>query len=460
MSSRCTATIKKGNTQCANSASCYGGLCGTHFNSKYGKDAAFKTEVDGRIATLIAENAFYRDNEHMALRKVHNDWLATLERAAAAERAAAQMAARRVEKIAKRDRYIANAAQASPIKIIEHARKAMEIWNQNNIQGYTIPKAYVALCYKSSALPGFGNLVTAIVRLRFQAFGNHPDHASYREVPQAERDEVLAAIAAAIVPYGDINEMDMADTDPQRNHVHARKDAERRAVEIARLRAEEERLAAERAARNAQFQADLRERPVVFQRDPEGSINLRAFAADAQSVHRSSVQNATHKSVLALMGRPYPGGIDTLPEILIAFHDKKKVRWASADAKEISITELTNDYFNLEAFSVPYGDVVDRVWHFIRAHEHHNTLVMRLAQEIAEGKGMCSNGKMARLINVLMGFDDTLETEAPKELFQTRIAELTKRPVSERAAAAQALFTEFNIPEDEHNVWLEPLLEA
>lgn len=460
MTSRCTAHIKKGNTQCANSVSCYGGLCGTHFNSKYAKDAAFKTEVDGRVATLIATDAFYRDNEHMALRKVHNNWLAAAEQAIFAEQAAARAANRRAEKIAKRDRYIAAAAQSSPIKIIEHARKAMDVWHQNNIQGYTIPKAYVALAYKSPLSAGFARLITAVVRLRFQAFGNHPDHASYREVPEAERTEVLNEIRDAVAAYGEINELDMADNDPQRKSVQDRKDAERRAADLERLRAEEERLAAERAARNAQFQADLRERPVVFQRDPEGSINLRAFASDPQSVHRSSVQNATHKSVLAIMARPYPGGIDTLPEIVTAFNDKKKIRWATADTKERSITELTNDYFNLEAFSVPYGHVVDRVWYFIKEHEHHKTLVMRLAQEISEGMRMCSNGKMARLINVLMGFDDTLETEAPKEIFQNRFAELTKLPLTERASAAAALFTEYNIPEAEHNVWLEPLLEA
>ena len=459
--SRCVAHIKKDNARCLSSVSCYGGLCGTHFNSKYSKEAGFKAEVDERIATLRATNELYREVMlSTVLRKIHRDWLASAATEVAAEQAAVVQAGRRAEKIAKRDRYIANAAQASPIKIIEHARKAMEIWQQNNVAGYDIPKAYVALCYKSSTLPGFANLITACVRLRFQAFGNHPDHAGYREVPQAERDEVITAIHAALAPYGDINEMDIVDTDPQRAPLQARKDQERRVVEIERLRAEEALLVAERAARNAQFQADLRERPVVFQRDPEGSINLRAFAADTQSVHRSSVQSATHKSVLAIISRPYPGGIETLAEIVAAFNDRKKVRWASAEGKEKSITELTNDYFNLEAFSVPYGDVLDRIWYFIREHEHHNTLVMRLAQEIAEGVLMCSNGKMARLINVLMGFDDTLEAEAPKELFQNRFAELTKLPSAERTTAAQALFSEFNIPEAEHAAWLEPLLEA
>jgi hypothetical protein len=73
---------------------------------------------------------------------------------------------------------------------------------------------------------------------------------------------------------------------------------------------------------------------------------------------------------------------------------------------------------------------------------------------------MCSNGKMARLVNVLQGYDDTLEAEKPKELFQHAIAALMSQPLAQRESAARSLFAEYNIPEAEHGVWLEPLLEA
>jgi hypothetical protein len=84
-------------------------------------------------------------------------------------------------------------------------------------------------------------------------------------------------------------------------------------------------------------------------------------------------------------------------------------------------------------------------------------MFIRLAQEIAEGMGMCTNGKMARLINVLQGYDDTLEIDPPKEVFQEKIALLMKRPAEERAEAARALFIEFLIPEAEQAPWLESL---
>jgi hypothetical protein len=307
--------------------------------------------------------------------------------------------------------------------------------------------------------------MTAIVRLRFQAFHNHPDHANYRDVPEAERTEVLTAIDTALVAYGEIDALRLIPTDDTvaRGLITARRERERLEV----LRREAERLAAIAAeaelARRAAFNQQLREAPVVFQRDPENGINLRAFATDTQSVHRSSVQGSTHKAVVALLARPFPAGIETLVEVVEAFNNRAIVRWFGPEngkvPREVAITEITNDYYNTEAFSVRYGDVVDRVWTFIRGHEHRTQLCIRLAQEIYEGRGMCSNGKMARLVNVLMGFDDSLEAEAPREVFQFRMAALRKRPLAERESEARALFTEFNIPAEEHDVWLEPLLE-
>jgi len=82
-----------------------------------------------------------------------------------------------------------------------------------------------------------------------------------------------------------------------------------------------------------------------------------------------------------------------------------------------------------------------------------------LGQEIAEGLGQCSNGKMARLVNALQGFDDTLELDPPKELFQNQIALLRGTPAEERDAGARALFREYGIPAEEHAAWLEALAE-
>jgi hypothetical protein len=207
--------------------------------------------------------------------------------------------------------------------------------------------------------------------------------------------------------------------------------------------------------------AVLDENAATFHPDPVGSIDLRAFAEDKQSVHRSSVQNSTHKAVLELLSRPAPpADQDTLSEITKIFNTSMAVRWSTPDARMAVVTELTDNYFNSTAFSLSYGHVMNYVWAYIRSHAEKDELTQRLAEELSEGRGMCSNGKMARLINVLQGYDDSLAAAAPRELFQQHMSELSSKPAAVRTAAAHALFAEFRIPESEHAAWLEPLLEA
>jgi hypothetical protein len=447
----CPARKANGET-CGKNGTYYQGHCGVHHNSKLRSDPAYRADYEAYVA-----NAQQRREQELALvtQRTAEREAARLARQQAEQAADAERrAAERVAKIRKNENSLNNAHLASAALVVSVCKKIGVLWADHNIPGYDIVKAYVALKCMPLNNPGFPALMRAVIVLMLLGFGNHPDHATYATVPTAEKEAALAGIAAALEPYGEIDiDRHLVTSDslyPQLILRRQREEAERRAA-IAR---EAERR------RREQLQIDLRERPVVFQRDPEGGINLAAFATDNQNIHRSSVQNATHKMVLAILTRPVDEGQETLVELITSFQDPTPVRWIGRDTRERTITEVTNDYYNTEAFSVMYGDVLDRVWTYIRAHEHRNDLIIRLAQELCEGIGMCSNGKMARLMNVLQGYDETLEQEAPKELFQGRIALLTKLPLAEREAAARALFAEFHIPDQEHAVWLEPLLEA
>ena len=239
---------------------------------------------------------------------------------------------------------------------------------------------------------------------------------------------------------------------------------ERREALAAQAAAAAEAAAA--AARRAEFEQNMRQNPIVFRRDPEGGIDLRAFANDRESVHRSSVQNATQVGISVLMKRPLLPAQDTLAELVADLNNPAVVKWTSRLQRDACVTEVTNDYFITVAFGVGYCDVLDHVWAFIKPHEHHKDMVIRLAQEIYDGRAQCVNGKMARLINALIGFDEEMtnavQTSAlpPKELLQGRMAVISTQPREEREAAARILFAEFHIPVEEQAAWLDPLLEA
>ena len=420
--------------QCSRNGTYFGGYCKTHFDKRVANDPAFQQAYRHSI------------RDERAVEEAAQERGRALAAAAEAARAA-KAAIEREQKIAARETAIGAVPTLGALSIMNYATRIMRLWESQDIPDYDIPKAYAVLAYRSPTVAGFLDVLRCAVRIYFMAGGRHPDHAGFQDVPDEEKNALYAELRVAIAPFGDNLLREIIDI-RWREAIQ-----QRRAQEAAAARAAAE------AARRAQLAIDLRERPVVFERDPEGGVNLRAFAADAQSIHRSSVQNTTQRAILTLLSRPVHDG-DVIEEITSAFEHPTLIRWANEESRNIAIHELTNDYFVTVAFSVPYADVLNRVWAYISAHTQYDDLCLRLAQEVCEGRGMCSNGKMARLVNVLQGYDETIEAEVPKELFQERIAALSKAPRETRAAAAAALFAEFSIPAEQQGIWMEALMDA
>jgi len=196
----------------------------------------------------------------------------------------------------------------------------------------------------------------------------------------------------------------------------------------------------------------------VFRRDPVGSIDLQAFSVDAESVHRSSVQEMIAKSVDTVCKYAVPNRQDTLNELIGSLMD----RWTIPEIRGIVYT-LTSDYDTLVVplidRTVKYSTILDHVWAFSKASDHKEELVKRLFEELGEGHLTCANGRLARLLNVLQGYDLTLSSvEDPGILLQNRMAAVARMPLHEREAAARNAFKEFGVPAEAQRGWLEPLL--
>lgn len=443
----CVATKRNG-TPCTSAGSYFEGHCGTHHNSLSARDPAYRARYQAFVNAIPERRR--QEDERRAARIAAEAAAAAEQERLREEQLRLETERRREAKRTQNQQALDNAANFTPAQIINYIRLLINLWTTAPLEDYDAIRAYIALKYRSTKHAGFNDLMRATVAV--VNLSTHPDHALYANVPLAERQTALTAMTAALVPYGEIRVEDL----PARDVIFP--------VVQTRIRADAERAAAarreaERVARHAQLRHDLRTVPVVFQRDPEGSINLLQFANDPESVHRSSVQNMTQKAVHALMARPVREGQETLSEVVQVLNERRIVRFSSEATRERAIAAVTEDYFNTEAFSTKYGDVLDRVWAFIHPHEEREQLIVRLAQEICDGMGTCGNGKMARLVNILQGYDDTLELDVPRELFQNKFALLRSQPLATRAAAANEVFREFNIPEEERNVWLTPLLE-
>lgn len=332
-------------------------------------------------------------------------------------------------------------------------------------------------------LPGF-TCIMVYIRLRY--FNTHPATAMLysatcafvkRVLGHRERftEAELQPLRDALVPFPSVAIHEILALFPMsdpyrpmvRKHVeaHYRKAREaedrriRQAISDARHQ-EAEAMKAVRiatigmAAYRAEVAAQRRVRqvgPVAVVRDPLGGIHLPAFAVDPQNIHRSSVQEATKAAVLSILKRPVPVGQNTLAEITDAM--------PAVENRALLVETFTRDYGLTRAFDISYSEVADRIWAFIASHEERIELTKRLSEEVGEGLGTCSNGKMARLINVVRGFDEelTLLTPPTRDLFQTRMAKVFVLPVAERESAARRLFAEFHVPDAEQAPWLEAL---
>ena len=337
--------------------------------------------------------------------------------------------------------------QWSPVKIVKIANDVANFWLLHRIPGYDLMKAHVALKHVTNANPGFYPLLEAVIRVLILARENDPQDRPYAQIPVEESAPLFAGLTTALVPYGDQLFRRLGRGDPYYRHLQTR------------IREDEaaERRRRDEANRQAQFQEDLRERVVIFRRDPPGGVDLRAMANDQESVHRESVQTTTQRSITTILVRPIPEDQDTLTEILAALNNSAIVTWASEGQKQNVLHVLVQDYLDGVAFGVRYGDVMNHVWTFIRSHAHRNEIIFRLCQEVIDGLRTCMNGKMARLINALQGYDETLTMDPPRDVFQEQIARLSSRPVAERTVEVRRLFQEYRIPVGEQAPWLEAL---
>ena len=370
--------------------------------------------------------------------------------AAEAARAAAAAEAERARRVAKNEDLLARCPNLTTSEYQTLSEDLAQFWTDIRFPGFAAIVAYKALRHSPIQDPRLPAILRATLQLLFLTSKYHPTKRGYMATPKADRvlarDQLKEAVAP-LQPLAMTAEF-LPASDPLRRKLEER------------IR-QEEAAAAAAAAAEAEMDRRLREEPVVFVRDPEGSVNLRAFATDAQNVHRSSVQSATERSVRLLLERDVPAAQNALDDIVGWFNDAKIIKWNRVSAKEQVLHELANDVLETMAFSVRYKDVLDRVCCFVQRHRYKKELGLRLAQEIEDGSDQCSNGKMARLVNVLQGYDETLfvPQTPPKEAFQEMMARLRGRPIEERGPAAAALFEEYSIAEGERGAWLEALAE-
>jgi hypothetical protein len=182
------------------------------------------------------------------------------------------------------------------------------------------------------------------------------------------------------------------------------------------------------------------------------TTDLQRIARDTQNVHTKEVTKQMNEGTKYLVEIPVPEDQDTLAEMEIAWMNKKttQLKRVMADVKKWykknSCVEA-NDYL--------YKRMLDGLWVRVK---NDDELVQRLWEEALESVGMCCQGHLSRLTNVLVGFTDEVKAEIPVgELLQHKMAAIANKDVSvdSKVAEAQSVLAELKVPMEQYSAWLE-----
>jgi hypothetical protein len=105
-----------------------------------------------------------------------------------------------------------------------------------------------------------------------------------------------------------------------------------------------------------------------------------------------------------------------------------------------------------------YPKALDGVWAYIRSHPEKDELYRRVKDELTDNIGMCAQGNLSRLCNILSGYlDGVIPPVAKGELIQQKISAIAMDADGDKVMRGRAILRELDVPEDEWEPWIEAL---
>jgi hypothetical protein len=189
---------------------------------------------------------------------------------------------------------------------------------------------------------------------------------------------------------------------------------------------------------------------------------LARIANDTQNVHTQLVVEQTKKNIAEILKIPVPSDYMwqrnrlslTYKTIVMFCHLSPKSVWqfSSMYCSDATIYEMEPGIF---------GKVVDGVWQYISKSPDRADLKKILATELRDNIGMCAQGNLSRICNVLQGY---LEGIGQKESIATilgrefpKLMEIENE--TERVHQGIEILRANNVPDDQWTHWLDPLRE-
>jgi len=203
--------------------------------------------------------------------------------------------------------------------------------------------------------------------------------------------------------------------------------------------------------------------PRLHRVPPRGE--LEAFTRDGQNVHTRVVTQHTNSSLDILLNADVPADQSTLVELNTCFRRlvidsrvKTSIERIGDICRDIKRWYRTGTCRQEGDFL--YKRTLDGLWAKIKTSPVKSELELRLWQEMEDSLGMCCDGHITRLANVLCGFDTAFVPElSPAEKLQNRMAVIAgmEGGIILQTAHALAAFKEFDVPRDQWEAWVDAL---
>jgi len=108
-----------------------------------------------------------------------------------------------------------------------------------------------------------------------------------------------------------------------------------------------------------------------------------------------------------------------------------------------------------------YGKVLDCVWQYVKASSDKEDLCRIIKRELEDNIGMCAQGNLSRICNVLAGYMDGIGSQ---ESLSERLGRLLPplmelEDVTERIRQALVILRDNHVPVGEWDTWMDPLIE-
>lgn len=187
---------------------------------------------------------------------------------------------------------------------------------------------------------------------------------------------------------------------------------------------------------------------------------LRDFAADGQNVHRTETVRQVRDIIAKIRTVPVPeeyrwkrGFVSpTVGEIMAACN-----LTAHAGAQLFNKYVHSESIYNIEEGI--YGKVLDHVWQFIKTHPDKADLCKIMKQELEDNIGMCAQGNLSRICNVLAGYMDGIGSQ---ESLAEKLGRLFPPLMDiddddERRRRGEQILTENAVPREQWDNWLMAL---